>query len=849
MSVGSIGITINVDSAAAVAGLRAFGATSQQQMAASGDAVADYRAKFLATSSDLQQATGRIGQGFTAANDSIVRGTEASTAALEKLSSSANAVKFPSMTEKAAAAFVAGAGAGFAATQTWLEKAEQFVAAKTKVIAIGLAIAAVSATAATVYGAYRLISGTLGFVTGLFTGDSYKSGNIDQVIALNNEVKELQRGLSISAIEASALQDALGRLGVNKTDFTTVWTSAERAMRQNGEELDRLGVKYKDANGKFLETGQFLGNVKAKLDEYRAGWDRNAAAAAIGAGTYEQVSQAVRVTGQELETSKSRLDDYVLGFGPERQAAVAAYEKALREFRNETKLMGEGFSAAVSDAIMPAYTALASALRDGFPVVVRSFRYSLATVVSLAYGLKTVFDVVADTAIGAITVLADGFVALGEAAVKALKGDVAGAAQVLQDAWQKSGRTVSKTMDEIIGDAKANRDAMLLAWGLDDRTMSVAEARQQRLAENSGKKAFTPAPAAAAAVTTKASEYQRYLQELDREIAKLSESEYASKRLRAEQLAAKEGISDLGEAYRKIAEIQQNDSAKAVQAFTLKIRDEAMAYDFETALLTANTVEREKLVFAMERQLMLEREIEAAKKSGKPLTDDAIATLRKETEAAVAARSAAVDARQAKATDAGTGFEQAYQEYARQATDSAALTKRLVTGSLQQAEDSFINLAKTGKLSLSSLFSFMAEEFLRGVFRMQIGMPILNAIRGALGGGSSGGSGFFGTVAAAFGGIFGGPRAAGGPVTGGTPYLVGEAGPELFVPNATGAIVPNHALSGGGTGGGTVIDNSGQVFNIGQGVSRAEMVAGYRQAAAEAEARVMRRLKQQGVAA
>ncbi len=47
-------------------------------------------------------------------------------------------------------------------------------------------------------------------------------------------------------------------------------------------------------------------------------------------------------------------------------------------------------------------------------------------------------------------------------------------------------------------------------------------------------------------------------------------------------------------------------------------------------------------------------------------------------------------------------------------------------------------------------------------------------------------------------------RAAGGPVTGGSPYIVGEEGPELFIPGVTGAISNNdqfeaarNALSGG----------------------------------------------------
>lgn len=42
--------------------------------------------------------------------------------------------------------------------------------------------------------------------------------------------------------------------------------------------------------------------------------------------------------------------------------------------------------------------------------------------------------------------------------------------------------------------------------------------------------------------------------------------------------------------------------------------------------------------------------------------------------------------------------------------------------------------------------------------------------------------------------VFGGGRAAGGPVMGGTTYLVGEHGPELFTPSGNGSITPNNKL-------------------------------------------------------
>ena len=45
---------------------------------------------------------------------------------------------------------------------------------------------------------------------------------------------------------------------------------------------------------------------------------------------------------------------------------------------------------------------------------------------------------------------------------------------------------------------------------------------------------------------------------------------------------------------------------------------------------------------------------------------------------------------------------------------------------------------------------------------------------------------------------FGGPKAEGGPVSSGLAYLVGEKGPELFMPQTSGMIIPNMGMGGGG---------------------------------------------------
>jgi len=87
---------------------------------------------------------------------------------------------------------------------------------------------------------------------------------------------------------------------------------------------------------------------------------------------------------------------------------------------------------------------------------------------------------------------------------------------------------------------------------------------------------------------------------------------------------------------------------------------------------------------------------------------------------------------------------------------------------------------------LRSVFQSLASELLEQYLYKQIFEPLFAAVGGALGGSSF------------FSGLFGGAKAAGGPVSGGKMYLVGEKGPELFVPGRSGSIIPNGAMGGGG---------------------------------------------------
>lgn len=807
MALANLNITINANVAQARSGFQDFGATARESMRQSGAAVDQFRTDLARTDAQLQQASKRMGENLAGATTAIASSANDAAEALRDLDKQSKQLASTGDTMARVKQAVKDATAGVSVeTETWFDKTGSWLEGKTKVLAIGLAIGAVSATAGAIYAAYRVISGSLSFVAGLFTGSSYKSQAIDALIGTNNQVKELQASLNLGAQDAHAMADALARLGVDKGGYASTMDAATKAMRTNGEELDRLGVKYKDTNGQLLDAQQFLRNVRDALESYSAGYDRNAAAAAIGAGTWAQVNDALKVTKEELAASQERLEDYTLAIGPKAQAAIAEYEQAMRDFRNETRLTGEGFSRAIADQIMPAMTELSKAFKDGWPVAVRAFRYSMAQITSLFYGLKTVVDTVTESVLGSVDSLAWAVTGVAAAIVKAMKGDMSGAKDALIHGWEEAKNRFVAIGSNITTQAEKNRDAMLLAWGMADNEKGAPPGGK-------GKKTWVPKPADKPATSEAKSQFAAYIEELDRMLAKVNENEYAAMRLKAAQLAQKEGITDLSQAYAKITQIQRGDSQKAVDAFVEKLMDEEKAYRLDTAAIGLTAVQTEKLMAAKTRMLAMEQAINAAKKAGKPLDDAAIAALSNETTAAIERTKALIDLRNARATDFGVGATNALGRYFEDAANSAKLAENIISGSLSRLEDALVGFVKTGKLNLGSLFSFMAEGFLRSFIQSKMAAAL------KAGGTDSSGGFSFANLATSFFSLFAGHSHASG-----LNYVPYDNYPALLHKGEQ--VMTAADARAERAGGGSVVINYNGDQHYGSNVSRAEIAQG-----------------------
>ena len=201
------------------------------------------------------------------------------------------------------------------------------------------------------------------------------------------------------------------------------------------------------------------------------------------------------------------------------------------------------------------------------------------------------------------------------------------------------------------------------------------------------------------------------------------------------------------------------------------------------------------------------------------------------------------------------GFIFAFSKYMKQAAKENKVNLSEMFGDVQK--DPFKNLSKAGKEIRDAFLPIQNWKGFEGLTQFQVDLantgemianmltPSLDAMIQAIGRGENAFKAFgegvkgillqvmqklaatailAGVLAAlfptgiggsqGFGAIFGkllGFKANGGPVGGGNPYIVGERGPELFVPSVSGSIVPNHQVGsfmggrGSSGGGGSVL--------------------------------------------
>ena len=254
----------------------------------------------------------------------------------------------------------------------------------------------------------------------------------------------------------------------------------------------------------------------------------------------------------------------------------------------------------------------------------------------------------------------------------------------------------------------------------------------------------------------------------------------AQQRLRAE---ATKSTATLVQAVNDRFDAQQKfDETKRINAFTHSLEQANEQYIFQTDLIGMNAQAQEIANVKRKNFLAVEQQIWDAEQSGTKLTADTQQRLRDEAVKSTAVMIKAIEARWDAERSWETGVNKALNNYIDTVTNAAAQSERLFTNAFKGMEDALVSFVQTGKLDFKSL----ANSIIADLIRIQIQNSIMKPLAQATSGMSL--SGMFSSAGNFLSGLF---KADGGPVAGGQPYIVGEQGPEWFVPNGAGTIVPN----------------------------------------------------------
>ena len=154
------------------------------------------------------------------------------------------------------------------------------------------------------------------------------------------------------------------------------------------------------------------------------------------------------------------------------------------------------------------------------------------------------------------------------------------------------------------------------------------------------------------------------------------------------------------------------------------------------------------------------------------------------------------------------GWNKAFAQFSEDAQNYGAMAADMFGSLVSNMNTAIDNFVDNGKLSFSEFAESVIKDIIKIQLKMQASQLLQMGIKFAIGAFSAG--------ATPSGGVPGGDVgsystfASGGTITG--PSIVGENGPELFIPGRSGAIIPNNNLNdsmggGGVTYNGPVIQN------------------------------------------
>lgn len=625
-----------------------------------------------------------------------------------------------------------------------------------------------------------------------------------------DEAFKAAQAAGVSTEEYTALAYAARLNGVEQETLAKAFTKINDLVADNAKELKALGISTVDATGKVKTADQVLGELADRFARMEEGAGKSALAATLFGERFGP--QLLPLLNQGRAGIQALKDEAVqLGVVFDTETAQAA--EAFNDNMSRVGAAVEGVANRAASELLPALNSVSEMLVD---VAKNEATVTTASdVVKAAVGgLITVFQTIAvvGSDVGFVFLSVGREIGAWAAQIAALgRGDLEGF-RAISDAVKADGERARAELDAF--------QARVMNLGKAGGGMSLEDLRRQELGYGTGGRTAPPKLPGTKGKDPDA-DFKAYLNNLQQQVQKTQELGVAEKLLddirrgslsvsdtQKEQLLLLarqvDAINEASKIAEERAERRRKDDADALAALQ---EIERADRDRLRALLDSGPAAQ------LERQRREMLFLAEAFESGKISAEEY--------------------------TDAATGY---LGLTADKLTETKSLTEELGLTFASAFEEAIL-----GGGDLSDVFKGLLQDIARVILRLEVIEPLLERIKQASKEGEvSSGGGIFksilgavlgsfvggGSMQAAFSGTslgssgfgtglaygnmdIGGFLAEGGPARSGVPYIVGERGPELFVPNTAGAVVPNHAMAGGGATNFTILNQtSGRIDNV-----------------------------------
>lgn len=400
--------SLNASFAANEASANAFSASVAKMMSQTRQAAAE-----------AQNMGQRISQGLAQSNAATLQATASKAASPSALSGFGNAI----------AAAMQGASGGVKAASEEMKQELEGVAQKVEMVTRGFLV-----------------------VAGILAGGKIFGEAVSAAANMAKEAAGLGRALGINAGEAQVLNVALKSVFLTSDDYQTAVMGVTRALNNQNNAFEQMGVKVKDNNGNFLSFQEIIKNSISRLQQIEAGSNRATAANALFGKTWQDVLKLGKVNDQVMSEARKTIEEFNTELDDEKQSQALKYRQAMQRV-NE---MFEQIAITVGQRVIPGLTDFASKFAEIGPTianmmsgVIYVFQVAGATAITIFNTIRTVVATQVIAVVKGINMIGEALSRLahfdGKGAWEALKTgfkDIVGvgvdAGKQIADEWKKT---------------------------------------------------------------------------------------------------------------------------------------------------------------------------------------------------------------------------------------------------------------------------------------------------------------------------------------------------------------------------------------------------------------------------